>query len=115
VLTFINGASFVEHFLTCTGLDFFFNFVQSMKINNEINNINENKKDQKPEAGLLNKRLMLSSSFRCDQSDKYKLYDFSHILLCYLSRTQMFNKLTGRAEFTKLLVNFLHQYFVWGA
>ncbi len=39
------------------------------------------------EAGLLNKRLMLSSSFRCDQIYKYMLYDFGHTLLCYLSRT----------------------------
>ncbi len=41
----------------------------------------------KPEAGLLNKRFMLSSSFRCDQIYKYELYDFGHTLLCYLSRT----------------------------
>jgi len=39
------------------------------------------------EAGLLNKRLMLSSSFRCDQIHKYEKYDFGHTLLCYLSRT----------------------------
>ncbi len=39
------------------------------------------------EAGLLNKRLMLSSSFRCDQINKYKIYDFGHTLLCYLNRT----------------------------
>jgi hypothetical protein len=46
----------------------------------------------KPEAGLLNKRLMLSSSFRCDQIHKYEINDFGHTLLCYLSRTKMFNK-----------------------
>ncbi len=40
-----------------------------------------------PEAGLMNKRLMLSSSFRCDQIYKYKLYDFGRTLLCYLSGT----------------------------
>ncbi len=40
-----------------------------------------------PEAGLLNKRLMLSSSFRYDQIYKYEIYDFGHTLLCYLSRT----------------------------
>ncbi len=40
-----------------------------------------------PEAGLLNKRLMLSSSISCDQNYKYKLYDLGHTLLCYLSRT----------------------------
>jgi hypothetical protein len=39
------------------------------------------------EAGLLNKRLMLSSSFRCDQIYKYTIYNFGHILLCYLSQT----------------------------
>ncbi len=50
---------------------------------------------QETEAGLLNKSLMLSSSFRCDQSYKYELYDFGHTLLCYLSRTLMFNKLAS--------------------
>jgi hypothetical protein len=39
------------------------------------------------EAGLLNKRLMLTSSFRCDQNYKYEIYDFCHTLLCYLSWT----------------------------
>jgi hypothetical protein len=39
------------------------------------------------EAGFLNKRLMLSSSFRCDQIYKYEIYNFGHTLLCYLSRT----------------------------
>ncbi len=47
------------------------------------------------EASLLNKGLMLSSSFRCDQIYMYKTYDFGHTLLCYLSRTQMFNKPTS--------------------
>jgi hypothetical protein len=41
----------------------------------------------KAEAGLLNKMLMLSWSFRCDQIYKYELYDFGHTLLCYLSWT----------------------------
>ncbi len=45
-------------------------------------------------AGLLNKRLMLSSSFRCDQIYKYEIYNFGHTLLCYLSPTLMFNELT---------------------
>jgi hypothetical protein len=40
-----------------------------------------------PEAGLLNKRLMLSSSSRCEQIYKYEIHDFGHTLLCYLSRT----------------------------
>ncbi len=39
------------------------------------------------EAGLLNKGLMLSSSFRCDQIYKYEIYNFGHTMLCYLSRT----------------------------
>jgi hypothetical protein len=38
-----------------------------------------------PEASLLNKRLTLSSSFRCGQIYKYEIYDFGHTLLCYLS------------------------------
>ncbi len=38
-------------------------------------------------AGSLNKRLMLSSSFRCDQIYKYEIYNFGHTLLCYLSPT----------------------------
>jgi hypothetical protein len=36
---------------------------------------------------FIGQRLMLSSSFRCDQIYKYELYDFGHTLLCYLSRT----------------------------
>jgi hypothetical protein len=47
------------------------------------------------EAGLLNKRLMLSLSFRCDQIYKFELYDSGHTLLCFLSRTEMFNKPTS--------------------
>ena len=43
-------------------------------------------------AGSLNKRLMLSSSFRCDQIYKYEIYNSGHTLLCSLSPTQMFNK-----------------------
>ncbi len=39
------------------------------------------------EAGLLNKRLMLSSRFRCDLIYMYEIYDFGHTLLCYLSWT----------------------------
>jgi len=39
------------------------------------------------EASSLNKRLMLSSSFMCDQIYKYKIYNFGHTLLCYLSQT----------------------------
>ncbi len=38
-------------------------------------------------AGSLNKRLMLSSSFRCDQIYNYEIYNFGHTLLCYLSPT----------------------------
>jgi hypothetical protein len=41
----------------------------------------------KPMAGSLNKRLMLSSSFRCDQIYMYEIYNFGHTLLCYLSPT----------------------------
>jgi hypothetical protein len=48
--------------------------------------------------GLLNKRLMLSLSFRCDQIYMYKIYDFGHTLLCYLSPTWMFNKPTSGYE-----------------
>ncbi len=42
---------------------------------------------EQTEASLFNKRLMLSSSFSCDQIYKYEIYDFSHTLLCYLSQT----------------------------
>ncbi len=45
-------------------------------------------------AGVLNKRLMLSSSFRCDQIYKYEISNLGHTLLCYLSPTLMFNELT---------------------
>ncbi len=45
--------------------------------------------------------LMLSSNFRCDQIFKYKMHDFGHTLLCYLSQTYMyiymFNKPTSAA------------------
>jgi len=47
------------------------------------------------EASLLKKRLMLSSSFRCDQIYKYEIYNFGHTLLCCLSRTYLFNKLAS--------------------
>ena len=49
------------------------------------------------EAGLLNKRLMLSSSIRYDQIYKYEIYDSGHTLLCYLSQTLMFNELASEA------------------
>ncbi len=50
--------------------------------------------------------LLLSLNFRCDQIYKYRLHDFGHTLLCYLSQTYMFNKLTsaagtGRKKITK--------------
>ncbi len=38
-------------------------------------------------ASLLNKGLVLSLSFRCDQIYKYEVYIFGHTLLCYLSQT----------------------------
>jgi hypothetical protein len=40
-----------------------------------------------PEACLLNRRLMLSSSFRCDEIHKYEVYGFGNTLLSYLSQT----------------------------
>jgi len=40
-------------------------------------------------------KLMLSSSFRCCQIHKRHKYDFGHTLLCFLSRTWMFNKPTS--------------------
>jgi hypothetical protein len=45
------------------------------------------KKRKELEAGLFNKRLMLSLSFRCDQIYMYEVCDFGHTLLRYLSRT----------------------------
>jgi hypothetical protein len=36
---------------------------------------------------FVEQKLMLSSSFRCDQIYKYERYDFGHTSLCYLSRT----------------------------
>ena len=36
---------------------------------------------QASEAGLLNKRHMLSSGFRCDQIYKYEIYDFGHTVV----------------------------------
>ena len=45
-----------------------------------------------PWGRFVKRRLVLSSSFRSDQIYKYERYDFGHTLLCYLSRTWMFNK-----------------------
>jgi hypothetical protein len=50
-----------------------------------------------PEAGLLNKRLMLSLSFSCDKIYKYEIYNFGHALLCYLNQTWMFSKPTSES------------------
>ncbi len=58
----------------------------------------------KPEAGLLNIRLMLSSSFRWDQIYKNEIYNFGHTLLCYLSRTQMFNEPDSATEVGLLII-----------
>ncbi len=44
---------------------------------------------------FVEQKLMLSSSFRRDQIYKDERYDFGHTLLCYLSRTFMFNKSTS--------------------
>ncbi len=41
------------------------------------------------EASLLNKRLMLGSSIRCEQIYQYELYDFGHTLLCYLLKSDL--------------------------
>ncbi len=44
-------------------------------------------RDSTSEVGLLNKRLILSLSFRCDQIHKHKIRDFGHALLCFLTPT----------------------------
>ncbi len=41
---------------------------------------------------------MLSSSFGCEQININHSYYFGHSLLCYLSQTQMFNKLASEAS-----------------
>ncbi len=55
-------------------------------------------RSENTEAGLLNTRLMLSSSFRCDQIHNCHIYEFGHSLLCQLIRTQLFNKPTPGNE-----------------
>ncbi len=35
---------------------------------------------------------MFSSNFKCDQIYEYEIKNFGYTLLCYLSRTFMFNK-----------------------
>jgi hypothetical protein len=40
---------------------------------------------------------MLSSSFRCDQIHNRHRYHLGHTLLCYLSRTLMFNEPASEA------------------
>jgi len=48
-----------------------------------------------PEAGLLNKNsIKLSCSFRRNQNNSSLCCESGHTLLCYLSRTWMFNKPT---------------------
>ena len=40
---------------------------------------------------FVEQKLVLSSSFRCDQSHICHCYDLGHTLLCYFSQTWMFN------------------------
>jgi hypothetical protein len=48
-------------------------------------------------------RLMLSSSFRCDQIQNCHWHDLANTLLCYLSLTYMFNKPTSSQQWFALL------------
>jgi hypothetical protein len=43
-------------------------------------------------GGYVEKKLVLNCIFRCGQIHNSQSYQFSHTLLCYLSRTWMFNK-----------------------
>jgi hypothetical protein len=42
---------------------------------------------QRPEAGFLNKKLVLSRSFRCGQIHHCHIYESGHTLLCCLRLT----------------------------
>jgi hypothetical protein len=42
--------------------------------------------------------LELSSNLKCDHNHKCQRYDYGHIVLCYLSRTLIFIKLTSSAQ-----------------
>jgi hypothetical protein len=44
---------------------------------------------------FVEQKLMLSSSFMCDQNDNFERHYFGHTLLFYLSQTRMFNKPTS--------------------
>ncbi len=57
---------------------------------------------------LLNKKLLLSSSFRCDQIHSCQRHNFGPTLLCYFSQTLVFNSPLsfGRSQtlsYTKLI------------
>ncbi len=52
---------------------------------------------------FIEQKFMLSSSFRCSPIHNCHKYDFGHTLLCYLSRTQMFNKPTSEQAEASLL------------
>ncbi len=51
---------------------------------------------------FVERKLMISSSLRCDQSQKCHRYVFGHTLLCYLSWTRMLNKPTSANLFVTL-------------
>ncbi len=57
---------------------------------------------------FVEQKLMLSSSFKCDQNYKYERYYFGHTLLCFLSPTSMFNKPTTEVYTINLLTNIIN-------
>ncbi len=49
----------------------------------------------------IEQKLFLSSNFWCGQTNMNHFYEFGHALLCYLSWTQMFNKLLSMVHTTR--------------
>jgi hypothetical protein len=49
-------------------------------------------------SGSLNKMVILTHSFKCDQMYTYGGFNYGHTLLCCLSKTYMFNKPTSEAR-----------------
>jgi len=58
-------------------------------------------------GGFVERKLVLSFSFRCDQIQERNCYEYGHTLLCYLRQTWMFNNpIWSRFVGQKLVLSF---------
>ncbi len=60
-------------------------------------------------GGFVEKKLVLNCSFRCGQIHNCHRYDLGHTLLCYLSRTGMFNKTVSEKRLVEYRGRFIEQ------